>query len=236
MTSADAPLISVVVPCFNTERYIAEALDSVLAQPVRGVQVIVIDDGSTDRSAEIIRGYDDRIEYRRQANGGIGAARNAGIALARGTYLAFLDADDIWTPGSLPLRLETLRGGAECVYGGVEHFISPEIEGEARERLGALPATMTARFTGAMLIARRAFDRVGLFDADLKMGEMMDWVSRAELAGVTTALIDDIVLRRRIHGSNTVLRLKNQKGEYLRALKGALAHKRAAALKQGGPA
>ncbi|HEX4271209.1 MAG TPA: glycosyltransferase family A protein [Rhizomicrobium sp.] len=230
MTSADAPLISVVVPCFNTERYVAEALDSVLAQPVRGVQVIVIDDGSTDRSAEIIRAHDDRIEYRRQANGGIGAARNAGIALARGTYLTFLDADDIWTPGSLPLRLERLRG-AECVYGGVEHFISPEIQGEARERLGALPATMTARFAGAMLIEKRAFDRVGPFDAGLKMGEMMDWVSRAELAGVTTVLIDDIVLRRRIHGSNTVLRLKNQKGEYLRALKGALEHKRAAASK-----
>jgi glycosyltransferase involved in cell wall biosynthesis len=236
MNPDDTPLVSVVVPCFNTERYIAEALDSVLAQPVDGVQVIVIDDGSTDRSAEIIRGFDGRVEYHSQANTGIGGARNAGIALARGTYLAFLDADDVWTPGSLALRIQKLREGAECVYGGSEHFISPEIEGEARVRLGDIPPTMTVRFAGAMLIMRQVFDRVGPFNSSLKMGEMMDWVSRAELAGVVTILMDDVVMRRRVHGSNTVLRLKNQKGEYLRALKGALEHRRAAVLKQDDPA
>jgi glycosyltransferase involved in cell wall biosynthesis len=235
MNAADASLISVVVPCFNTERYVAQALDSVLSQ-ADGAQVIVIDDGSTDRSAEVIGGFGSRVEYHRQANGGIGAARNAGIARARGSLLAFLDADDVWLPSSLDVRLNAMRGKAECVYGGLAHFISPEIEGEARESLGPLPPDMTARFAGTMLIERQAFDRVGMFDTSLRMGEMMDWVSRAELTGVTTILIDDIVLRRRIHGSNTVLRLKNQKGEYLRALKGALEHKRAAALKLGDPA
>jgi glycosyltransferase involved in cell wall biosynthesis len=225
------PLVSVVVPCFNTERYIAEALGSILAQHIDSVQIIVIDDGSTDGSAAIIRGYGEQIEYHKQPNGGICAARNAGIALARGTYLAFLDADDIWPAASLKLRLEKLRQGAECVYGGVEHFISPELDDQGRQRFGTLPPNRAGRLAGAMLIERQAFNRVGMFDPALKIGEMMDWVARAEQAVVTTALFDDIVLRRRIHGNNTVLRLKSQQGEYLKALRGAIERRREAAVK-----
>jgi glycosyltransferase involved in cell wall biosynthesis len=236
MTPADAPLISVVMPCYNTERYIGEAIGSILSQGIESVQIVVIDDGSTDRSADIARGFTGRVECRSQANAGISAARNAGVALARGKYLAFLDADDIWTPGSLRLRLEQLRRGAECVFGGVENFISPDLSEGERDRVGPIPPTMTGRLTGTMLIERRAFDRVGSFDSSLKIGEMFDWVGRAEQAGVATVLIDDIVLRRRVHSNNTTMRLKNEKGDYLKALKGSLMRRREAELKRGGAA
>src|SRR5690242_17253835 len=104
MKTAETPLISVVMPCYNTERHIGEAIDSILSQEIESVQVVVIDDGSTDRSADIARGFGKRVECKSQANAGIAAARNCGVALARGKYLAFLDADDIWMPGSLSLR------------------------------------------------------------------------------------------------------------------------------------
>jgi glycosyltransferase involved in cell wall biosynthesis len=234
MTSRGAPLISVVIPCFNTERYVGEAIDSILAQAIDSVQVVAIDDGSTDRSPEILRNFGDRIECHSQANAGIAAARNAGIALARGRYLAFLDADDVWTPGSLALRLDRLAAGADCVFGGIEHFLSPELTAAERERCGTVPITMTGRFASSMLIERRAFDRVGLFDPALAIGEMFDWVARAEDSGITIALIDDVVVRRRIHGNNTVIRRKNEQGEYLKALRNALARRRDAALGQGG--
>jgi glycosyltransferase involved in cell wall biosynthesis len=234
MRSSGAPLVSVVVPCYNTERYIGEAIDSIIAQVCESIQIVVIDDGSTDRSMEIVRGFGDRVEYRSQLNAGISAARNTGIAIARGRYLAFLDADDVWTPTSLNARLDRLRQGAECVYGGVEHFVSPDLSAEERDRFASIPATMTGRLAGAMLIDRSAFHRVGLFDPVLKIGEMVDWVARADHTRIGTALIDDVVLRRRIHANNTVLRLKDQQGAYLKALKASLARRRDAALGQGG--
>lgn len=234
MMSGPVPLISVVVPCFNTERYVGEAVDSILAQAINSLQIVAIDDGSTDRSPEILRNFGDRIECRRQANAGIAAARNAGIALARGRYLGFLDADDVWTPRSLAVRLERLRAGVDCVFGGIEHFVSPELTAEERERRGAVPITMTGRFASSMLIDRRAFDRIGPFDPTLVIGEMLDWVARAEDAGISIALIDDIVVRRRIHGNNTVVRHKHQKGEYLKALRTTLARRRDTTLGQGG--
>jgi glycosyltransferase involved in cell wall biosynthesis len=226
MTSSDAPLVSVVVPCYNTERYIREAIDSIIAQDCGSMQIVVIDDGSTDRSMEIVRRFGDRVECRSQPNGGISAARNTGIAMARGRYLAFLDADDVWTPTSLKSRLDRLGQGADCVFGGVEHFISPELSSEERERYASVPATMAGRLAGAMLIDRSAFHRVGLFDPSLKIGEMMDWVARADHARIATTLMDDVVLRRRIHRSNTVLRLRDQQGGYLKALRASLARRR----------
>jgi glycosyltransferase involved in cell wall biosynthesis len=234
MKSSGAPLVSVIVPCYNTERYIGEAIDSIVAQECESMEVVVIDDGSTDRSMEIVRRFGDRVECRTQPNAGIAAARNAGIAIARGKYLAFLDADDVWTPTSLNARLDRLRQGAECVYGSVEHFVSPDLSAEERARFGSIPATITGRLASAMLIDRRAFLRVGMFDPTLKIGEMVDWVARADHIGLVTALIEDIVLRRRIHGNNTVLRLKDQQGTYLRVLKASLARRRDAALRQGG--
>jgi glycosyltransferase involved in cell wall biosynthesis len=233
MTSSDAPLVSVVVPCYNTERYIGEAIDSIIAQDCNSMQIVVIDDGSTDRSMEVVRRFGDRVECRSQPNAGISAARNAGIAMARGRYLAFLDADDIWTSTSLACRLVRLRQGADCVFGGVEHFVSTDLSPEERDRFASIPAIMTGRLAGTMLIDRRAFLRVGLFDTSLKIGEMLDWVARAEHARIASALIDDVVLRRRIHRNNTVLRMRDQQGAYLRALKASIARRRDAAPGQG---
>jgi len=228
MTKDDSADISIVMPCFNYASYIAEAIGSIFAQGFGKVQVVVVDDGSTDASAEIALSLDPRVECIRQANAGQAAARNAGILRARGKYLAFLDADDVWTSGSLIARLDALRDGRECVYGASEAFLSPELTDAERQRLGAVPPPMTGRLPGTMLIAREAFDRAGLFDTSLKLGEMFDWVARADKAQITVAMMDRIVLRRRIHGGNTSIRLKGDSKEYLKALKASLRHRREA--------
>jgi len=91
-----------------------------------------------------------------------------------------------------------------------------------------VPPAMTGRLPGTMLIVREAFDRVGPFDSALKLGEMFDWVARADKAQITVAMMDRIVLRRRIHGGNTSIRLKGDNKEYLKALKSSLRHRREA--------
>src|SRR5437667_12630279 len=103
------PLVSVVIPCYNGERYLAEAIESVLAQRYEPLEIIVVDDGSTDRSAEVARHFGDAVQYVCQPHAGAAAARNRGVGLATGDLIAFLDADDVWTEGRLARQVQVLE-------------------------------------------------------------------------------------------------------------------------------
>jgi glycosyltransferase involved in cell wall biosynthesis len=109
-----SPLISVVVPCHNAAQFIREAVDSVLAQSHSNLQIIVVDDGSTDDSVGRIADLRDRIEIVEQPNGGPAVARNAGLRAARGEFIAFLDADDTWHPRKLEVQARHAMGNSEC--------------------------------------------------------------------------------------------------------------------------
>ena len=233
MTSAD---VSVIVPCYDTEHYLGEALESACAQWPRPIEVLVIDDGSTDGSAAIAEQFGPLVRCHRQPHRGISATRNAGLALARGALIAFLDADDVWTPDSLACRLELLAGdaAAECAAGLVEQFISPELPDDVRRTLACPPGVSRGRVTGALLMRRAAVARVGDFDESIQVGETVDWVARADAAGVVTRTVEQVVLRRRIHGANTGARNRHLRADYLRALKGSLDRQRAAAAARDG--
>lgn len=109
------PFISVVIPVYNRAAFIAEAIDSVLIQNVEGVEIIVVDDGSTDTSADVVAGYGDRVRLIRQENAGCAAARNTGIEASRGTWIAALDSDDYWLPGKLVAQLRDLAAHPDAV-------------------------------------------------------------------------------------------------------------------------
>lgn len=229
MTSA--PRVSVIIPCYNHAAYLPESLGSVLSQTVPLHEVIVIDDGSSDGSAEIAGAFAPSVTVVSQPNSGIAAARNAGLQLARGDYIAFLDADDVWPADSLAARLAAfaLDPATEVVFGLVEQFLSPELDAEARMRLHCPPGLSPARLAGCMLAQKRTIDRIGLFDTSLKVGETMDWVARLNSDGAHSTIINQLVLRRRIHGSNTVL-THSVPSDYLQVLRASL--KRRAAMEQ----
>jgi glycosyltransferase involved in cell wall biosynthesis len=224
----EAPRISVIMPCYNAARYVGEALRSVCGQSPRPIEVIVIDDGSTDESAAIAEGFGPLVRCARQENRGISDARNRGLALARGNVIAFLDADDVWTADSLTRRAEVLDTDteADCVAGLVEQFVSPELPDEIRARLVCPEGASAARAAGSLLIRRRVFDRIGVFDPSFRIGETIDWIARADAAGVAMRTVDAIVLRRRLHDQNTGVRNAHLRSEYLRVLKAALDRRR----------
>lgn len=217
MTPA-APPISVVIPAFNAEPYLAEAIQSVLAQGIPGIQVVVVDDGSTDGTAEVAAGFGAQVALIRQPNAGIGAARNAGVERAVGNFLAFLDADDVWPAGSLASRLAVLDADAEAdgVFGSVQEF---------RDRGDDLPSK-AGGVAGALLVRRAKYEVVGRFGQDLRVGEFIDWMARAQEAGLKFRSVPDVVLRRRLHAANTGIVQRDARVEYTRVLRAALERRR----------
>lgn len=121
MCQFNLPLVSVVIPVFNGAAFLAEAIGSVLNQTYTELECIVVDDGSTDNTAAIVKGFGNKIRYIRKANGGVASARNLGVTAANGEYLAFLDADDIWLPEKLSRQVELLRARPDLglVYTGL---------------------------------------------------------------------------------------------------------------------
>lgn len=226
---ANEPLrTSVIVPCYNTAAYLPEAIESILLQDHAADEILVVDDGSEDATAAVAARFGARIRYHVQPHQGIGAARNAGIRMARGNCIAFLDADDVWPTVSLGCRIDRLASAPEldCVYGQTEQFISPDIDPAVRGGIHCPPGTHAARVAGAMVIRRSVFDRIGLFDTTLAIGETMDWVARFDERGLVAAAIDRVVLRRRIHATNTVIRERHRQGDYLKILKASLDRRR----------
>ncbi|MFC2106017.1 glycosyltransferase family 2 protein, partial [Candidatus Bipolaricaulota bacterium] len=114
--------VSAIIPVFNGERFLVEAIESVLAQDYDPLEIIIIDDGSTDNTPRIAAGYADRIRYVRQENGGPAAARNAGLLHSHGEAVSFLDADDLWTPGKLMSQAAGLseRASVDIVLGHLQ--------------------------------------------------------------------------------------------------------------------
>ncbi|HYE37152.1 glycosyltransferase family A protein [Methylocaldum sp.] len=108
LTTPDTPLVSVVIPAYNAMAFLRQTLDSVLAQTYDNLEVIVVDDGSTDGTSDLLHGYGERITVLRQANAGQAAARNYGARVARGDMLAFLDSDDLWDAAKIARQVELL--------------------------------------------------------------------------------------------------------------------------------
>lgn len=227
----DRRLISVMIGAYNAASYLAEAIDSVLAQTYRPLELIVVDDGSDDGSAEVAKSYGDSLVYAHQVNAGNGAARNRAVRLASGSLFAFLDADDRFLPDKLELQAAALAAdpGLDMVFGHVREFLSPELTPEQRSAIRP-PAPEPAPWTAPnlMLIRREAFHRVGSFSEVLRVGVTVDWYARATEQGLRSLMLPEVVLERRLHSENNGLRERESRSQYLHVLKAALDRRRQA--------
>jgi glycosyltransferase involved in cell wall biosynthesis len=194
------PLVSVVVPVYNAEPFLREALDSVFAQDYAPYEVIVVDDGSTDGSGVIAQSYPD-VRYFRRQNEGPAAARNAGIAAARGELVAFADADDVQLPGRLSVQVGYL----------IDH---PEVDATLGRQVwitpppSAVPDVVWGDLDGVpamtMVVRKQVLMELGGFDPRLRGPEDTDLLIRMREGGHRFVVLGDLVLRRRYHGDNLV--------------------------------
>lgn len=227
-----SPSISVLVGVYNAAPYIGEAIESALSQSYRPLEVVVVDDGSTDGSGDVARGYGDAVLVARQENAGNGAARNHAVRLASGELFAFLDADDRFTPNKLELQCRALEEdpALDVVFGHMAEFVSPELTADQLSLVRPpAPTPMPWTAPNLMLIRRSSFTKVGPFAEDLKVGVTVDWYARAMEAGLRTAMLPEIVLERRLHLTNNGLRERDSRAQYLHVLKASLDRRRAQA-------
>lgn len=181
------PGVSVIIPCYNGARFLPQAIDSVLAQSHPRVEVIVVDDGSTDETAEVVRGYSGRVRYLYQDNAGLSAARNAGIRAATHDFVSFLDADDCFHPHMIETMCKTLESLSPdyALVGCHADWIDENGDGLVR-RLHVVPTCrevrakdliLMSRFPCTVLVGRAALTECGLFDPALKSSEDRDmWI------------------------------------------------------------
>ena len=208
--STRTPRVSVVIPSYNYGRYLAAAIESVLAQTYSNVEVIVVDDGSTDDSAEVLRRYGDRLRCLRQPNGGVSAARNHGIRESSGEFIAFLDADDLWHPEKLERQLPLFKNPrVGMVHCGVQYVDAEgrplgtrisDLRGRVLRRMALLRGAGLLGPGSSMVIRRECLDCVGLFETGLTNAEDWDLCRRIACRYEIDAALEPLLLYR-LHGA-----------------------------------
>ena len=224
----DRPLVSVILPVFNAGKYLAAAIESIQAQNYRPLEIIVVDDGSTDDSADVARSFGATVRYYSQANAGAATARNRGVEMSQGAYLSFLDADDLWVADKLSRQMAILANdpALNMAFGHVQQFYSPELDEETRKKTDLPKDPMPGYHVGTMLLSREDFLRVGPFEPSLKMGEFIDWHAKAKEKNLKGFMMPEVVMKRRIHTNNMTVRERENQMDYVRILKAALDRKR----------
>ena len=207
------PLISVIIPTYNRSQYICEAIDGALEQTYKNIEIIVVDDGSTDSTKDVLTKYGSNVKYIYQNNAGPSVARNSGIKQSKGELLAFLDSDDIWLPQKLEKQLELIQqspniGLVSCGSYDIDssgNIISKPIIRRNYENMDILIKTLILRNVvggGSIpLVRRECFDKLGLFSEDIIICEDRDmWIRIAK--NYKIKFIEEPLIKYRIHGTN----------------------------------
>lgn len=229
MSRDPSPLVSVIMAVKDGERFLAQAIDSVLAQDYSPYEVLVVDGHSRDRTAEIARSFAG-VRVVPQRGAGVAGAYNTGIDEAAGELVAFLSHDDLWAPGKLSAQVGYLRSHPEIDYvtARVECFLEPGCAvppGFRRELLGG---PQVAHIMETLLARKSVFERVGRFDPEIAIANDVDWFARAGDCGIPTAVVPEVLVRKRIHDANTSMNVAVNNRDLLEVVRRSLRRKRQA--------
>ncbi|MGV3711084.1 MAG: glycosyltransferase family 2 protein [Gemmatimonas sp.] len=196
-------LVSCIIPVFNGERFIGEAIASIRAQTHQPIEIIVVDDGSTDNTEAAARAASPDIVYRRQANAGPAKARNLALSLATGEFIAFLDADDRFLPAKIEKQLAFLIAHptidlvlthVRLFWEGLENEAAAYRHDNREETAGLANSTM--------LVRRSVFDRAGVFDEQLPHAATVEWFRTFSEKGIASDTLQEALVERRMHADN----------------------------------
>ena len=221
--------ISCIIPVFNGERYLSEAIDSILAQDKAPFEVIVADDGSTDASVEIANSYGAPVRVVTQQTAGPAATRNLGWRSAHGDFLAFLDADDLWQPQKLSRQAACFEADPQLQY-CISHAQMFWTNADEAATYGDLPrAKSIPGYATTTLLARRSvFDCIGAFNENLWFTDATEWFMRASEAGLKSLVVPEVLTMHRMHARNLTRRRSDEsRAEFLSIVRASLGRRNA---------
>lgn len=215
----DSLLVSAVIPVYNGGRFLYPALRSVIKQDYKPFEVIVVDDGSTDQSSSIARSFSNvRCIY--QTNRGNAAARNAGIEASKGDLIAFLDQDDLWTPSKLTVQAHHMMTNPGLFYtvARLQMFLEEGCEPPSWFKKELLQGDHVGYSPGTLMARRSAFDIIGKFNTDLSMASDVEWFAKAKDKKVPMGVVQEVLLKYRIHNANQSSRASAYHSEMLKII------------------
>lgn len=221
------PLVSVILPVRNGECFLSSAIESILVQTYRPIEILVIDGDSTDRTSEIAQSF-EAVRYFRQRVPGIGAAYNEGIASSQGEFIGFLAYDDLWMPDKLRVQVDYLKNHPEvqCVFSRVKFFLEPGSQLPSGFRPELLVGDHIGRIPETLLARRVVFDQIGGFDANFHIASDVDWCTRLSDSGLPITILPDVLLHKRVHEANTSSDVLRNNQDLLRIFKLSVDRKR----------
>lgn len=198
-----SPVVSVIIAVKNSERYLAQCLDSVAAQTFNDYEVLVVDGKSTDTTESVARSY-DKVLFFQQDSEGFANAWNCGVQRARGEFISFIDSDDVWVPHKLERQSDLLTADLNllAVIGKVMFFCEPGEVPPPGFRDKVLGRPHLAHMPGVLMARRALFDRVGNWIEDWTIASDIDWFLKLKDSGLPIGVIDDVLLHKRVHSQN----------------------------------
>jgi glycosyltransferase involved in cell wall biosynthesis len=221
------PLVSVIIAVKNGERFLASAVNSVLEQDYRPIEMIVVDGQSTDKTAQIAQSF-AQVRYIQQVNKGVSDAYNVGIDAAKGELVAFLSHDDLWTPDKLSVQVNYLIDHPKVQYtiAKVKFFLEPGHSPPSGFRKELLENDHIGRIMETLVVRKSLFDVIGKFRTDLTTAEDVDWYARANDQGIPMAIVPKVLLHKRVHDANLSLYTLENNRNLLKALRQSIKRKR----------
>jgi glycosyltransferase involved in cell wall biosynthesis len=225
--SSSALDVSVIIPVHNGEKYLAQSIQSALDQERASLEILVVDNGSTDGTPNVVRKFPS-IRHFHLEERGLVKALNHGVGESRGAFIAFLDADDLWRPNKLAIQLEAFaqNPAIDMVFGHVEQFVSPELPDPVKARLSIRDKRLPGRVKSTLLIRRESFWKVGLFEKTADFADFIEWYMRAVEQRLQELMLPDVLTLRRIHGANYGYTDRDKRIEYVRVIKRGLDRRR----------
>jgi glycosyltransferase involved in cell wall biosynthesis len=234
VTGQTSPSVSVVIAVFNGERFVAEAIESVFAQDHRPLEVVVVDDGSTDASANVARSFED-VLLLRQGNEGPAAARNAGVARSSGELITFLDADDRMASGRITTQVRRLEAARTvgCVLMRQDVVLEPPMAVPSWLRPFDDRDDLVGGLMSTAMVRRETFMAVGGFDGSYRLCEDVDLLFRLREAGTVIEILPTVGVHRRIHRDNASHDVASMRSALSRAVRERVERQRVAARGSG---
>ncbi|HMQ05894.1 MAG TPA: glycosyltransferase [Saprospiraceae bacterium] len=222
----EKPSLSVIMPVKNGERYLEEAIRSILVQDIKPYEILLVDGDSTDRTLHIASEFKE-ITIVSQHGKGISNAYNQGIQASSGEYIAFISSDDIWLPDKLTIQMKYMMSNPDVWYtnGHITYKVESQLPSVHTYRKEWLQGSLPAKIMETLVAKRSVFERVGAFDENLSTAEDVDWYTRAQRMELKSAMLPHNLLIKRIHDQNHSLNVEMNNMNLLKTIRKNLLHK-----------